>query len=255
MPYGIFAQGLGIAILPTISALCALGDLEGFKRTLSKGLKFVTFITIPCTLIFIILGNQVISTLFSFTNKFNATNITLTASILAFFSLAMISQSLVAILNRSFYALNDTKTPLYTGVSTVFVIIILCLTFTRYIPLYAKGLALSYTIASTINAILLFTLLVRKVGSLHANFRSFALKTAVSSSVTLLYLIFSHAFLFTNQFAKFLQIVRLSAICTLGFAIYFGISILLKLDECLYLKNLIAQKLLSRVLKRKQIPS
>jgi putative peptidoglycan lipid II flippase len=243
LPYGIFAQGLGIAILPTISAMSALGDTKQFKFTVQKAIKVLTYAIVPCSIIFAVSGSEVISTIFQFTNKFDFSHVALTANILAFFSLAMVSQSVVAILNRSFYAQNDTKTPLYTGLSTIFVILGMCFYFTNFTSFNTPGLALSYTIASIINAILLYGLLVKKIGPLKANFKYFALKTALASIFSALVLIGANAFVFNYHVSKIIQIFRLSVVLSACFLTYFFVTLLLKQEEAIYLKDILVTKL------------
>jgi putative peptidoglycan lipid II flippase len=251
MPYGIFAQGLGIAMLPSISAMSALGEVDNFKKTVKNSLKFLSYIIVPCALIFITSGTEVISTLFSFTSKFNTSNIILTSNILTFFSFAMISQSMVAILNRAFYAKNDTITPLMTGLSTVVVILSMCFIFTGYTNLMASGLALSYTIASIINAVLLYMLLVRKIGSLEGNFKIFGIKTTLASIITIMLLHAANVYIFQAEVSKLFQLIRLSIVCSVVFCAYFSITLLLKQDEAIYFKNILLSKLVRNKVKGK----
>lgn len=250
LPYGIFAQGLGIAILPSMSAMSALGEIEDFKETLKKSLKILTFMIIPSAWIFIISGPEVISTIFQFSEKFTAPWIDITAQILALFSFAMISQSMVAILTRAFYAQNDTQTPLYCGLATMAILILLCFIFTNYTHLAAPGLALAYSLASMANAMCLYFFLIRKLGPLNANFRIFAIKIAFASLVCIVSLLGANAYIFQFSVNKFLQMGRLAIVACVVFGLYFGVTLLLKMEEPHYLKNVLLSKIGRRMLKR-----
>jgi len=55
LPYGVFAQGMGIAMLPSLSSNIAKGEVDEYKNTLIKGIKTVLFFTIPSGVGFIVL--------------------------------------------------------------------------------------------------------------------------------------------------------------------------------------------------------
>jgi putative peptidoglycan lipid II flippase len=237
MPYGIFAQGLGIAMLPSISAMFALNQMDHFKQTIKKALRFIAYMIIPCSIIFIFLRVQIISTIFQFTNRFGDDNVLLTANILGFFSFAMLSQSVVTLLNRVFYATNDTKTPLYTGLTTVGVIFLLCLFFIHLTSFEASGLALAYTISSIINALLLYSFLAKKIGSINLHLKSFILQQIVPCFVMSLFLFFANRYLFSSNFTKIMQFIQLSWISGLAFLLYFVSTMLFRVDEANYMKE------------------
>ncbi|MDD4493056.1 MAG: murein biosynthesis integral membrane protein MurJ [Eubacteriales bacterium] len=182
-PYGIFAQGMGIAILPTISENHAAGDDSEYKRVFMKGLRTVLFLTIPSCLGLVVLRSPLIA-LFKFTERFDGASMAVAENCLLFYTIALLAHSTVAIFIRGFYALNDTKTPLYTGVSTIFINIGFAYIFQNYSNLGVGGMALAYSIAGTVNAILLIILLNKKVkGFDYKNLTVFLAKTFISALV------------------------------------------------------------------------
>ena len=84
-----------------------------------------------------------------------------------FYSLALFSQSILAIVNRAFYACNDTKTPLYSEITSILSNALFCYIFYRFTSLEASGMALAYSIAGTINALILLFVLNRKLKGIH----------------------------------------------------------------------------------------
>jgi len=91
------------------------------KNTLIKGIKTVLFFTIPSGVGFIVLKEPVIRTIFKFTSRFDEGAVSVAANVLMFFSIALLSQSIVTVTNRAFYAINDTLTPLLVGGSTIII--------------------------------------------------------------------------------------------------------------------------------------
>ncbi len=62
-PLGIFAQSIGVAIFPTLSAQVARGDMSAFRDTLLRGVKALWFLTIPLSLIMMVLAPEIVSIL------------------------------------------------------------------------------------------------------------------------------------------------------------------------------------------------
>ena len=244
MPYGIFAQGIGIAMLPTLSAKLAMGDLDDYRDILMKGLKTVLFLSIPSAVGFVVLKDSLIRGIFQWTGSFNKDLVPIAGSILMFFSIAMLTQSIVAIMNRAFYAGNDTKTPLYVGASTILVNLVLSYSFYRFTDLGVSGMALSYSITSALNALLLLGLLNRKFKGIHLDkLMLFLLKVLPASAIMGIFLCFSNAVLNSGTGSKLLQLAVLGAEILAGAFLYFLVLALLKLDEALNILNIAAQRL------------
>lgn len=242
MPFGIIAQGVGIAILPSISAMYALKQFDSFNNTIYRACSLMNFVMIPCVILFIVLRNPIIETVFRFTQRFGEEYVGITADILGFFALAMLSQSFVTVLNRIFFSMQDTKTPLYTGLSTLFIIAVLGWILTRYTQLGGKGLALAYTVSSFINAGLLITRLKKKRAIAIFSFQNFILRLLPSSLAITIFLVVSTHYFFSFPTTKFLQFFILGSVSLLSFFLYWGIAFLLKHEEAIYIRRLVKEK-------------
>ncbi len=239
MPYGVFAQGMGIAMLPSLSSYLAVGKVEEYKDTLIKGLKTVLLMTVPAGVGFIVLREPVMRTMFKITSEFNEDTVRLTGSILMFFSIALLSQSIVTILNRAFYANNDTKTPLIIGVSTIILNLILSVVFMRYTSLGVSGMALSYSTVSAVNAVLLLTMLNVRMKGMHLRklFR-FLVQIVPASVIMGIALYFLNLIIPDDTSSKMTQIINLMFEVTVGVVVYFTVVLLLKVEEAERYKNM-----------------
>ncbi len=237
MPYGVFAQGMGIAMLPTLSADLAVGDVERFKNTLLKGLKTVLLLTIPSAVGFIVLNRPVIS-IFKLTKKFGDAAAVNAGNILIFFSIALLTQSIVTIINRAYYANNDTKTPLYIGASTIIINVILSYIL-KNTSLGVAGMALAYSIASTLNAALLLIVLEKKMKGIYLNkLAAFIVKVIPASAVMGIFLFFvSRAVPFESS-SKPVQYLLLAFEVSAGAAVYFLAVLAMKVEEAGYMYNI-----------------
>lgn len=235
LPYGVFAMGMGMALLPAMSEKSVLDQKEDFSRIVSKGLKTVLMLNIPSTVGLMILNVPVISAIYKWSDK---VDIALTGRILIFYSIALITQSMLAIINRAFYAINDTKTPLYVGTITIAANALLCQLFNSVTNLEVAGIALAYSLSSMLNASMLMFKLERKTKSLNiGQLMNFIIKVALASVVMGMVLAVMDHFAvvdFLRPFSiksKIGELVYLMMEISVGALVFFITAMLLKVDE------------------------
>ncbi|MDI6686975.1 MAG: murein biosynthesis integral membrane protein MurJ [Desulfobacterales bacterium] len=174
-PLGIFAIAAATAILPSISRQAASKDLEAVKTTFSHAMNLVLFITIPSMVGLIILREPIVALLFK-RGVFGSEATQLTAYALLYYGIGLWAFSGVRIVVSTFYALQDTKTPVRMAVISIIANIVLGIILMG--PLAHGGLALATSLASMLNLGLLVRALRIKLGSL--GLRSIAESTCKS---------------------------------------------------------------------------
>ncbi|MEW6324803.1 MAG: murein biosynthesis integral membrane protein MurJ, partial [Nitrospirota bacterium] len=184
-PLGLFGVAIATAILPTLSAQSSLGQRELFRQTAAFGLRLVFFITLPSMLGLILLREPIIQVLFQH-GVFDVRGAAGTASALIAYSVGLWAFAGVRVVVQAFYAAQDTRTPVRAAVAAMLLNIMLSLALMR--PLGHAGLALSTSIASTVNFLWLFFLLNRRQGPLPVAeiLRSHATVIVASLSVALI---------------------------------------------------------------------
>lgn len=242
LPYGIFAMGIGTAMLPTLSGKFAAREYGEYKSILMKSLTSVLFFSVPSAAAFILLRKPVVRAIFMWGGKFSESSVPIVSSILAMFSLAMVSQSIVAIMNRAFYARQDTKTPLFIGLSSVALNFCFGIIFYRFTNLGAAGMALSYSIISTVNSTLLLILLNKKMNGIQLNklYRFFT--ASVPAALIMCILLYILEMLPVCLDTKMLQLSYLAFEIITGAAVYITIMILLKSEEAFYFLKSVKKK-------------
>jgi len=244
LPYGVFAQGMGIAMLPSLSSNIAKGEVDEYKNTLIKGIKTVLFFTIPSGVGFIVLKEPVIRTIFKFTSRFDEGAVSVAANVLMFFSIALLSQSIVTVTNRAFYAINDTLTPLLVGGSTIIINILLSIVFYKMTNLGVAGMALTYSLASAVNAFLLLSILNRKMKGIYIDrLLRFLFKVVPSAMIMGMVLFITNACFVPDTSAKVVQLLNLIFQIALGVLVYFAAVLVLKVEEALYFKDMALSRL------------
>ena len=237
LPYGIFAMGIGTAILPSLSGKYAVGEHEDYKGLLMKSLTSVLFLALPSAVGFIVLKEQLVRAVFKWGGRFTEDNVPFVATILAYFCLSMITQSIVAIMNRAYYARQDTKTPLIAGLISVTLNIAFGTIFNLYTDFGAAGMALSYSIISLVNSFILLLLLNVKMKGIHLDrLGSFFIRAIPSAVLMGAVLLLIQAFIPSPQ-GKLLQLIYLVIEIITGAIIYTIMMLLMKSQEAIYLKK------------------
>lgn len=182
VPIGLFGATIAQAALPVLAREQARGETESFKRTLLTTIHQILFLTLPAAAILVVLRIPVVRLVFG-ASQFNWSDTVLTGRTVAFLSVGLAAQSVILLLVRSFYALKDTKTPVFVSVSTVILNILLSFIFVKLLFWDVWSLGLAYSITTITSLILLLYFLYYKIGkfNLHLLFEP-ALKMLVAAS-------------------------------------------------------------------------
>ena len=118
MPQVVIAQAIAIAALPTFSNQVARGRLDEMRGSLAATLRGVIFLALPASLGLILLRQPVIEFLLQ-GGQFDSHSTDLVAWALLWYAAGLVGHSVVEILSRAFYAMHDTKTPVFVGVAAM----------------------------------------------------------------------------------------------------------------------------------------
>ncbi len=149
MPWTLIGTAIGIAVFPTMAALAAQKDVDAQRKAFSGSLRAILTLAIPAAAALILFGEPIIRVLFE-GGEFTADSTQLVYYALRFYTLALISQSMLEVVVRAFSAQQDTYTPLYISIFTTMINIGLAIWLTRPIeqggishggPAFANGLA------------------------------------------------------------------------------------------------------------------
>lgn len=163
IPIGLFGVTIGQAALPVLSQNTAQKDLEEFKKNFLFSFFQVLYLALPLTAILLVLRLPTVRLAFGVPNFL--WNDTLdTGRTLALLTGAIVAQSVVQITVRGFYALHDTKTPLFVSIVSVLTNTSLAALFIFRFGWGIKGLAIAVSISSMIQLGLLLVLLNKSVG-------------------------------------------------------------------------------------------
>ena len=157
LPYGIFSLSLSTVAYPTLARLNAEQRLDELRDLVRRTLGTILFLTTPAAVALIILGLPIVRLLLQ-RGVFDETSLRDTTGALLGYAAALPAFAASEILIRTFYAMQRTWVPVLVGIFQVGLNLLLGLLLSgRGI----EGLAIAFTLANNLEALLLFLLLPR----------------------------------------------------------------------------------------------
>jgi putative peptidoglycan lipid II flippase len=161
-PIGIFAQAFAIVLLPTISAFASKQDWPAFRGAVSDGLRRVLFLTMPASALMAALSYPLIRIFFK-AGRFTEADVPLAAAALIGYSLATFAWSGSSILQRGFWAVQDTRTPIYITTPLVFAFLATGWIYSTVDPQGSIGFPLATSFYGIVSMVLFLFLLNRRL--------------------------------------------------------------------------------------------
>lgn len=128
VPLSIVGISYSVAAFPTLSRYFSRGHLDKFMEQISSASRHIIFWSMPALMMFIVLRAQVVRVILG-SGNFDWTATRLTAACLALFSLSVLTQSLVLLLIRGYYAAGETAKPLLANIFSSVLTIVLAIFF------------------------------------------------------------------------------------------------------------------------------
>ncbi|HEX6400692.1 MAG TPA: murein biosynthesis integral membrane protein MurJ [Actinomycetota bacterium] len=165
LPHAIFAVSVFTALLPGMSARWATGDAAGVRSFVSRGLRDTLVIAIPAALGLIVLAEPIVRLLFEH-GAARPRDTAAIAGTLQGFAVGLPFFSAFQLLTRSYYAMQDSRTPALVNVGAAAVNVGAALLYTGALGLGLGGMALAHATSYVVAAIASFLLLRRRLGAL-----------------------------------------------------------------------------------------
>jgi len=163
MPFEIFAVAIATVIFPSIAGLVIAKEGSRLREIFASALRMIAFITLPATLILIILRVPLIQVLFQ-RGEFDATSTTMTATALLYYSFGLFFHGANYVIIRTYYAFKDFLTPLIIGFIAIGLYILFNSIFICYLG--HGGLALGCSLAAICYSVMLMRVLQIKIADL-----------------------------------------------------------------------------------------
>lgn len=167
LPIGLFGVAVGIVNLKEVSVFAAEAKYHELKETVADSLKLISFLAVPSTIGLVILARPIVRVLFERGDFSPADTLSTSYAVMAY-SLGLVAYSFIKVYVPTFYALNNTRTPVRISLTAVAVNIAVNVTLIVVLPTGYKfvGLALGTALSVSLNSSLLAISFREQMGSL-----------------------------------------------------------------------------------------
>lgn len=155
-PVLLLANTLAMAVLPDFARHLAQDNNEEFKTLVGKSLRLILFMFLPITLYLIIFARPIMDVYISVGHSISADEVSLAVRTFTYFAISLFFQGAILLLARAYFARQDTMRPTVYGVISLLTAWLAAILFANNTDLGVAGLALAYSIGSTLNALLLW---------------------------------------------------------------------------------------------------
>ncbi len=244
-PGGLVASALSFAVLPTLTTHIREGELERFKGTLLLGFRLGLLLMIPAAAGLIVLQMPIVNLLFHH-GKFTPDQALLTGIALQNYSYQLPFLAIDQLLIAAFYARKNTLIPVTVGAVSILGYLAVALPLWKTVGMPALPLANS--VQNTTHALILLVLLRMAVGSLNltgilpallkilfATAIMFAVAWGLQSALAQISLFSLNTF-----YGSLLTVIVAGGIAAV---VYFGLVVVLKVEEVTMLKGALMAKL------------
>lgn len=169
MPQAIIAQATAIAALPTFSEHVARRDYDQLSSSLVNALRGIIYLSLPASLGIVLLRKPLVALLLE-RGAFGDSSTELVAWALLWYGAGLVGHAILEIVVRGFYAMKDTRTPVFIGAVAMSINLVLSLLlsglFERIGWAPHGGLALANSLATAIESLVLILILRRRIPDL-----------------------------------------------------------------------------------------
>lgn len=228
MPVNLIGVAISTAAFPSMSENLGTGHVDKFRTELQQVVRVIVWLALPIATVTFFARGYVVSFIK------NGGDQTI-ANILGALVIAMLFRTIYHIAARSFYAQQDTKTPLYISIFAIVLNVALAVWFTMGLGMNVIGLAFAQSIVAVVEVLILFAVIQIRLPKglfnkqmIHAIGR---MLSATGFTAVTAYIMVQLLQLQSTDLSLRATIPKFTAITIVSFAVYLGICWLMRLEE------------------------
>ncbi len=180
LPVSLFGMSIAAAELPELSR--GRTDTEALARRVNAGLRQMSVFVVPSVVAFIAIGDVLVAGLYQ-TGRFGGEDTFLVWIVLAAYSLALLASTATRLFSSAFFALHDTRTPMFAAIVRVvlsaavggsLMLLLRDITLTGEYSLAVVGLAFGTSVGAWTEWVMLRRSLGRRIGPVGSGARLLA---------------------------------------------------------------------------------
>jgi putative peptidoglycan lipid II flippase len=180
LPQGMFSVAIATVLFPSLARLAARNDLNGFRDTTALGLRQISFLLVPASVVSAALAEPITRLIYQ-RGAFTPGQTPVVAGCLAAFAAGLTFNGTMLMLNRAFFSLQSNWVPTWIALGNLFVNAILDVAFS---PLGTWGIPLATSLVNIAGTAALIVILRRRLGRIElGGIAESFVRVAVASAV------------------------------------------------------------------------
>jgi putative peptidoglycan lipid II flippase len=246
LPQGMFSVALATVLFPTLSRFAARRDLDGLRAAMSNGTRQIFLLLVPAAAFCAVLATPIIRLVYQ-RGVFDSQSTDLVSSALFWFSFSLPFAGVNLLLTRSFFSLQRPWIP--TGLAAANLAVNVVISLLLYRPFGVAGLVIGTAVASagmTVGQAYYLRRLLQ--GSLEGRAMADALVRIGVASALLAGLSYLTWWGVDGLLGRSLiaQVLSVGGAATVGFLIYAGAVLLLRVPEAQQIQRFVTGRLARR---------
>jgi putative peptidoglycan lipid II flippase len=225
LPETIIGTAFGLVAFPTLADLAAREDLAGLRSTFGETMQAILAFTIPAACGLVLLGHPLLQLLYE-RGAFDAAATDAVYVALRFYAAGLVGHACLELVARTFFAQQDTVTPLLIATASAAVNIALGILLMG--TMGYGGLALANSVAVTAEVVVLLLILRQRWGGIGSWQTVRALGRVMLATLSMILAVILVLTVARRAEAGALLLVTLSG--ATGFLVYVGVGLALRVE-------------------------
>lgn len=244
LPLGVVGIAVATVLLPELTKALRQKNYTEAHDLQNRAIELTLFLTLPASVAFLLISNPIISLLFE-RGQFTSESTESVAQLLGLYGLGLPAFVLIKVLIPSFFAREDTKTPMiFAGIC---VLTNITLSLTLFPILSARGIVIAEITSGWINTLLLYSVLIKRGywkydTQLITRIARLIISTLLMA-ITLYYSLGFLSFPLSSQAPFFLRAGTLAGIMIIIMSVYFIVCFFLGTNSFSVLRKNLKQRL------------
>ena len=229
LPYGIFAVAIATALMPELSESYSTEDTDGYRDTLSFGLRTMAFIAVPAAVGLVAFSTPIIGLLYE-RGEFGPQATETVSTLLSAYGIGLLGYAGYLILVRAFYSRQNTRTPAALNVGLLVLYGGLAYGLSRT-DLGLVGIALAFSVAYTGLFLVLLAAMRRDLQRIDGRRLLVSFSKILVAGAAMYGVAWLGTSVSGNGTGPLERVIILAAVGSISLAAYTGVAYLLRVEE------------------------
>ena len=229
IPYSVFVVAITTVMTPELSGDYEAKRFQKASNLISHSMRSALFMTIPSAVFIGVMNVDVVKAIYQWHSAYTNEQAEVAATFLLGFCSAIVTATVVHVFNQAFYAIGQTKIPLFAGILGLVINPVACAVMIK-LGVGLMSLSFAYSITNIFMMVLLAVTYCRRKELAPHGIVKFLLKAALCVTVMGAVVFFTDGF-FPARGGKLMQLGIIAIKLVIGIVVYFGMAAVLRMQE------------------------